>query len=333
MSTVLDGAVPRPSHLAPEDEVLHPIEDVAMWVENYLSQAYCPETEIGFFMHLGEVSFDRRLWDELVITYLPGDEFLVVRAFGYGGHDRGPAGPSLRYECVEPYRVWRKTFKGVARKVTGEQLRAGAIGDGLHVPMEFDLEYRAMGPVFELGEMREQNWASWHYEQHCAVDGSIIYGGTTVELHGSGIRDHSTGQRDLTGLQNHIWCHGEFADGRTFCLMYLSNADGTGRMNHAALCHGDQVRYGHLVANAPLIGDWSQRGTGYELELDFDGKPITIGAELLHVGALTLCGPGEVAVGNAAGSELAHHLLSEAQTRFTLDGEIGYGLTERSVKL
>jgi hypothetical protein len=212
-------------------------------------------------------------------------------------------------------------------------LRAGAVGDGLHIPLEFELQYRAMGPVFELGEMREQNWASWHYEQHCAVDGSISYDGETVELHGSGIRDHSTGQRDLTGLQSHIWCHAEFPSGRAFCLMYLSNADGSGRMNHAALCSGLDVRYGTLVSAPPLIDDWSRRGEDYELVFEFDGERIAIGAEILQVGAFTLCGAGEVAIGNASGSDKAHHLLSEAQTRFTLDGEVGFGLSERSVKL
>jgi hypothetical protein len=60
---------------------------------------------------------------------------------------------------------------------------------------------------------------------------------------------------------------------------------------------------------------------------------LTVSAEIIQVGALPLCGPGELAVGNAAGDDGAHHLLSEAMTRFTCAGETGYGLTERTVLL
>lgn len=314
------------------DELLHEPPDVPTWVENYLSQAYCPQAGVGFFLHLGGMSYDPRLFEELAVVYLPDDEFVVARSFGYGSTPgAGPYGPGLRYECLEPYRRWRKTFRGPARRVSGDALRAGALTDGRHVPLEFELTYTSLAPVFELGDMHEQNWASWHYEQHCRVDGTLIVDGEPIELHGSGIRDHSTGTRDLTGLRNHIWCHAEFPSGRAFCLMYLSNGDGTGRMNHAALCKGNEVRYGRLISAAPLLDDWSQRGDDYEMVFDFEGEEVAMSAHILQVGALTLCGPGELAIGNATGDDGAHHLLSEAMTRFTCDGETGYGLSERSV--
>jgi hypothetical protein len=320
--------------LLAEDEVLHEPPDVPAWVENYLSQAYCPDAGIGFFLHLGGMSFDPRLWNELAVVYLPGDEFVVARSFGYGAEPgSGPRGPSLRYQCVEPYRQWRKSFRGAAQRVSGAAMRAGAVADGVHIALEFDLTYTALSPIFELGEMRDQNWASWHYEQHCAVGGFVRIDGETVELAGSGIRDHSTGIRDLSGLNNHIWCHAQFPSGRSMCLMYLSNADGTGRMNHAAMCVGDEVRLGRLVSAAPLLDTWAQAGSDYQLTFDFGEHETSLTAEILSVGALTICGPGELILGNATGSPGAHHVLSEAMTRFTWDAETGHGMSERTVKL
>jgi hypothetical protein len=321
----------RPPHLADFDEVLHELPDVALWVENYLSQAYFPAERIGVFLHIGRVSFDQPAWDELVLVYLPGDRFLAARGFCYGSETpQGPAGPCLTYQCIEPWRKWRKTFRGPARLVSGDELRSGGVADGLHVKLAFDLTYEAMCPPFELGAMHEQNWASSHYEQHCSVTGTLSYGDVSVELAGTGIRDHSTGVRDLTGLHNHIWCHAEWPDGRAFCLMYLANLDGSGRMNHAAVCDGDSVRYGRLVSTAPLLDSWDRRGDDYTLTLELDNETIELAATIGEVGALTVAGPGEIVRGAARG-EGCHHLLSEAMTRFSWEGVVGYGLTERSV--
>jgi hypothetical protein len=323
----------NPRHLADADELLHDIADVALWVENYLSQAYFPAERVGMFLHLGRVSFDQPAWDELVLVYLPGDRFLAARGFCYCGETpRGPAVPRLSYQCIEPWRTWRKTFRGPARLVSGDELRSGGVADGQHVKLSFELIYQAMGPVFELGPMHEQNWASAHYEQHCAVTGTLSYGDVSMTLNGSGIRDHSTGVRDLTGLHNHIWCHAEWPDGRAFCLMYLANRDGSGRMNHAAVCDGDNVRYGQLVSAAPLLDSWDRRADDYTLTLEVDDEIIELVATVGEVGALTIAGPGEIVLGAARG-EGCHHLLSEAMTRFSWAGAAGYGLTERSVPL
>ena len=323
--------VERPQHLADVDEVLHQVPDVPLWVENYLSQAYFPAERIGMFLHLGRVSFDQLAWDELALIYLPGDMFLAARGFGYGGETpRGPAGPSLTYQCIEPWRTWRKTFRGPARLVSGDELRSGGVADGLHVKLSFDLTYEAMCPPFELGAMHEQNWASSHYEQHCSVTGTLSYGDVSVEVAGTGLRDHSTGVRDLTGLHNHIWCHAEWTDGRAFCLMYLANSDGSGRMNHAVVCDEKGMRPGKLVSAAPLLDSWEQRGDDYTLTLEVEDERIELTATLGEVGALSIAGPGEIVRGAARGAG-CHHWLSEAMTRFSWAGAVGHGLSERSV--
>lgn len=325
----------RPSGFRDIDELpLDQLPDTPRWVENYLSQAYCPDTGIGFFLHIGGMYFDPRLWDELTVVYLPGDEFLVARSFAHrttADQTRGPVGAALRYHCEEPFSTWRKTFRGAARRVSGAALRAGAVGDGAHVPLEFELVYTAMGPEFQLGDMAEQNWAAQHYEQHCTVAGHIVVDGTTIELSGSGIRDHSRGTRDLTSLRNHLWVHGEWADGRTFCLMYIGNQDGTGRMNHAVFSDGRTLRYGSLAGPAPLLDDWRNHADDFEMIFDVDGEKIGITARLQQVAGLTLAGPGELAMGANPGPALNHHLLAEAMTRFEWDGDTGYGLSERTV--
>jgi hypothetical protein len=151
-----------------------------------------------------------------------------------------------------------------------------------------------------------------------------------VEVAGTGLRDHSTGVRDLTGLHNHIWCHAEWPDGRAFCLMYLANSDGSGRMNHAVVCDEKGMRPGKLVSAAPLLDSWEQRGDDYTLTLEVEDERIELTATLGEVGALSIAGPGEIVRGAARGAG-CHHWLSEAMTRFSWAGAVGHGLSERSV--
>src|SRR6266436_4127161 len=78
------------------------------------------------------------LWDEVMYITLPGDRYLVTRGFGPGrvedanGDGRGEiAIAGLSFRCDEPFRSWTKRFDGAARLVSGDDLRAGPIGDGL----------------------------------------------------------------------------------------------------------------------------------------------------------------------------------------------------------
>ena len=58
----------------------------------------------------------------------------------------------------------------------------------------------------------------------------------------------------------------------------------------------------------------------------------TITAEILAPMRMVFRGPSGISMGFHRGPEVNHDYV-EAQSRFTCDGEVGYGLTERSVEL
>src|SRR5215510_12373872 len=84
-----------------------------------------------------------------------------------------------------------------------------------------------------------------------------------------------------------------------------------------------------FTSEPPLIDSLDAGLGGFQLELRTEsGHPVTIGAEIEQAVTLSMIGKSEIGIGACAG---ASHWLSEAQTRFTWDGDVAHGLTERTV--
>src|SRR5882672_5126918 len=139
----------RPVWLKESDELPHKLVDEERWAENYLSLVNSPESGVALWMHLSHVQGHDglpTLWDEVMYITLPGDRYLVTRGFGPGrvedanGDGRGEiAIAGLSFRCDEPFRSWTKRFDGAARLVSGDDLRAGPVGDGLYVPVALEI--------------------------------------------------------------------------------------------------------------------------------------------------------------------------------------------------
>ena len=69
--------------------------DDANWTENYCNQAYCPDSQVGFWTHLSRLARPYRVWRDVLIAYLPGDRFLVAKGFGRPVTRNGPAAGML----------------------------------------------------------------------------------------------------------------------------------------------------------------------------------------------------------------------------------------------
>lgn len=325
--------VHRPVHLTDIDELTHPVEDVALWSENYLSYVWSPSNEVGVYMHFNRPPFNPRLWHDIFVVYLPGDEYLVAKGFTpeTNAAARGPRGAGLDWTCNEPWAQWTKRFEGAVQHVTGDELRSGALLDGVHTGARMELVYRAMGTAFGVGDLSQQDWAVEHYEQHCAVTGWIEHEGTRYEIDGTGLRDHSWGPRDLSRMADHVWLQGQFPSGRTFMAIYVRNRSGHGHLDYHLIGDRDGNLQVATLRNPPVISDDSQPLNPYVLEFELaDGTVETISAEVLTGCPIGLVGQSEMAYGVDFRPQTSHTLW-ECLARFQWNGEVGYGLSERSV--
>lgn len=330
-ATPLAESPNRPAYLSDADDVPHAIPDVPLWSENYLSQAYSPANGVGVYMHHGTAKFDPTLWNEIFVVYLPGDEYLVAKGFARNGTPTGPGGPALTFRCDEPFTRWTKTFSGAARKVSGSALRAGTMTDGGHGLLEMTLTYTAGSPAFDLGNIEEQNWGSSHYHQHCHVTGHVTFGSQTYEIDGTGLRDHSWGVRDTHGLAHHEWSTCLFPSGWNFSVFTAGNVDGTGMMQFANVGGSGAVTNVELLQGIPAISSMAEMTNGFEIHLGTPNGRKVVQAEFVAAAPLGMAGGAELVIGaDPGGKEGVHLFVAEGQVRFTCNGEVGYGYTQRS---
>jgi hypothetical protein len=319
-------------YLRDDDEVWHEMpEGVQNWSENYLSGACFPEGGAGVWLHHSRPHHDQRFWEEVFTFALPGDRFLLSKGATLaipGGN--GAVGPGLTYDCVEPYKRWRKTFHGLARLVSGDEARSGPLADGPLVAVDMELDWVGAGPVFDM-DMSDQVWAGVkaHYQQHCRVAGTIEFGGERLELEGFGMRDHSWGPRDLRGVGNHTWIYAEFPSGRRLMYFHHVAAGGAGLLEVGHEMDGDETTPLRAAADLPVPRDPDRWAEPYAVDFHRgDGTVGTVRGEILSGIPLAMTNLSELQLGRP-GPHATHHLI-ECPSRIEWDGETGFGITEWS---
>lgn len=321
MSELITG----PSGLSAEAEFpLRAFSNTPLWTENYCFVAYDPTSQIGIWTHLGRAPFDSTLWRELTFVYLPTGERLVNKSYGRGEHPRGPGGATLSHECVVPWNQWRTRRDGGSIRTTVAELDAGTTADRAHERVAFDLTWDARSPAWNWGDVEDEHgWGKLHYEQLCRVRGSVTVRGEQVPFEGNGLRDHTSGPRDFTVFTSHIWAWANFPSGRGFILLHLLVG---GQHLSRAVTFEDGKLVDQVMANPPLLTERTQNMDPYTLELGAH----RIQAELLHPFPNGFDGPNDICSGyDAAITGTANY---ETFSRFTWDGEVGYGHTERSLR-
>lgn len=312
--------------LSPSDEMPHPPGDDPRWSENWLTYAWCPEQSIGIYFHVCRRPGGIGVYEETFNVYLPGGRFLTTRGFAPIRDDKGPEVAGVSFHCDEPFRRWTKQFRGAARLVTADELWAGPLTDGPAVDVDFEMTIEAMSPPFDYGaEKLEQSWGTGHYEQHHEVTGRLTYGGNTIELRGTGLRDHSWGPRDWSGIGETTWFHGQFPDsGRSFMVISVPGRPPFERFRYAVVSDRERV-YRAEVLEAPGADQVCKTGDTYELRLATGSGSTAIQVEVLQSMPMTFLAPAEIGHGIHYRPEATHDFV-ENMNRFTWDGEVGYGM-------
>ena len=301
---------------------------VPNWSENYLFQGYDAGSGYGVWFHFGSPVFDPSLWQDISMIYLPGGEEVLL-AKGMAARKAGAPGPTgSMLSATLGADSWILRFHGAARRVRVADISAGLLTDGPEQPLSLELVYRGMSPVWNLSHsMDTQDWANAHWEQPCTVSGDIEYHGGSAHFEGSGVRDHSRGARDFSSLTGHLWLHGQFDDGRGFGIIHMMQKAST--MSRAYLVEGERIEDVTVVS----VPDRVQAGVAFAVGLRRDcGTEVRITGQLVGDIPLTVRDPNDVLIGHD--SNPAPGLwFYEGQARWNWDGDIGYGLAERSTRI
>ena len=323
----------RPTWITDDDERPHAPGNDPLWSENYLTYVHSPGSGVSVYVHLCRLPGPVERWDEIVFILLPDDEVIVSKAISKRRECNGVAVNGIEFLVDEPYQRLTKSFVGAGRRVTGAELRKGPLTDGPEVAVDLVMTATAMSPTYDFGtEHLDQEWAHGHYEQHMTFEGSLsIDGGEPIQIAGTGLRDHSWGPRDYAKIGTTTWLHGQFPEsGRSFMAVRVTGVPPKPEFDYAVICDAETVT-AVSTTDLPMASSYADTQTDYAFQFtNADGAVTSVTAEIIGATRCSFHGPAALMIGTLEGPDINHDYI-DAFTRFTWDGEVGYGVTERTV--
>jgi hypothetical protein len=331
-------AIDLSSGLDPEvDAALgSPPADVWRFAENFLVAAYDPAAGIALWTHLGTWPDDFGLWEDQVLCALPGDEGMLW-SFGYHRtrDDLRPAGAALRFRCIEPFRRWNASFDGVAVRTPYDEARAGRVRDGVKERLRFDLDIECVAPVWDPSAahrdaMAEQSWASQHYQQLLRAAGTVEVAGTEVPFDGSGVRDHSRGQRGHANEHfggHDLFCAAVPGGGDAFGMMRIWDEKGTVNFDAGYVFVDGRMHVAEVLDAPRLPADFRLRGDEVGVTLRSDLGTHEMRGTIEASTVTTVLPLGAAFGADASAGDL---VFAQGFARWEWDGNVAHGLTERS---
>ena len=311
------------------------------WAENLLFALYDAKADMGFWLHLGSVPTEWRMWEDRVLVCLPGDDgVLTMWAYYYTPQEKKPAGPNLAFKCIEPFRRWKVTFDGFAMHVSNADMAKGLAPDGLKKRLIIDLDIECAIPVWDAhlaahsahgkGEMTSQGWAKEHYEQLYRATGVVKVDDKTYPIEqATGWRDHSRGPRGGgTGEPwgGHVIAGCLYPSGRAWIFSTYWRPDGKITLEGACVVEKDGSFRHAEVLNPPRLRELKMSGEKLPVHLKWEGGEINLTMDVKR--SIWTSMQKRLAVGKDTADNGLMYVLNFGPCEW--DGEVGQVYIERS---
>lgn len=312
------------------------------FAENLMFAITDPALGISMWLHLGTWPDDFGIWEDYVQLHLPDNQgTLWSKSYMRVSPDLRPSAANLRAECVEPWKRWRLTYDGIAYRTPPETLRTGLAQDGVREVLGFDFTLDMAGPVWDAhssaeskhggGSMADQVWAKDHYQQLYTVKGTITIDGETKPFNGTGVRDHSRGQRGLKMDQfaGHALITALYPSGKGFGMQRMWNPEGKVTLDTAFVWIDGRYEFASVVECPRLGRELQYAGEKLTLVLRSDIGEHRLEGEIVRSGFSTM---DDAMLGLNIGARANNPTgyFVPAFARWSWDGEEAVGLTERS---
>jgi prepilin-type processing-associated H-X9-DG protein len=251
------------------------------------------------------------------------------------------AGP-LICRMIEPFKTWRMSFDGEMTQTSTAALVAGEIA-GLTVPVRFDVEMTMAVPPWEQGALSRSAgdvlansdegglMGGPRYEQLFRASGSVSINGVEQQFNGQGLRIRRQGVRKLASFWGHCWQTAVFPSGKAFGFMaYPPREDGKPTFNEGFIFDGDGGLIPATVVEAPWLTEIRTGPQDVSLVLETERGLVRIAGETV-LATFDIHHRDKTFSTNLVREENADFpALQQAGVRYTWDGEVTYGMIERS---
>ena len=315
--------------LEPEDEYTHTPDAASNYNESMYLNAFDVRggagSEVGGWFRLGN-RVNEGYAEMTVCVYLPGGRVAFAYAKPQITDNSAMRAGGLTIDVVAPFEHLTVNYSGKLCVLADPRQMADprtALRENPWVPATVDLDYRGVSPMFggkpvraDGGELEldaEQSFSKAHYEQHCAVTGTITVGhpdhAEVIEIDGLGLRDKSWGPRYWQAIEWYRWLPIVFSD--EFAMMVSVVGGRPGGM----VLVGDAY---HLIRDCTIETEW---------DADYCQDKLRISATTDHA---TYDVTGEVLslvpLRNRRGELFTR--ITEAMTRYECNGQRGIGMSE-----
>ncbi len=244
------------------------------------------------------------------------------------------AGP-LEFRCIEPYKTWTMSYNGDADETTVRDLIAGNEA-GRPTHLEFFVEATMAVPPWEQGTLSADArdklantdqgdimGRGERIEQLVRSSGSLTVDGKHYPFTGTGLRIKRQGVRLLSTFWGHAWQSALFPSGKGFgYIAYPSRTPGEETYNEGYIyLPGDAALTPARVVQAPWLRELVARDEDVSLILETeDGRQVSIKGT-------TYAPTHDVSQRPEYPNFPA---LFQGGVRYEWDGEVSYGMLERS---
>ncbi len=326
--------------LEPDDEYTHTPDEASNYNESMYLNAFDlgggRGQEVGGWFRIG-TRVNEGYAEMTVCIYLPAEKGNRKVGFVYArptidSNDRMEAG-GLSIEVVTPFEHLKVRYEGKVCVLDDPGQMADprtAFKNNPWEECEIDLDYRGVSPMYggrpvyeddgsEIAIDPTKSFAKAHYEQHCAVTGTIRVGETTIDLDGLGLRDKSWGPRFWQAVSWYRWLPLVFSDDAAAKPQAMMISIVGGKPGGMVLEGGEY----HLIRDCTIESDWDDDNyqTAMRCSVSTDHDTYEVIGEVLSLIPLRNRRT------DPEGNELLTR-ITEAMTRFECRGQTGIGMSE-----
>ena len=308
-----------------KDDYTHPLGTETNFNESMYFNFFDHARRQGGFMRIGNRANEG--YAEVTLTlYLPTGEVL----FNYlrpqiSTNDAMDAG-GMRFEIIEPLIKHRTTFEGGAVFLANPSQMADpsdAFRNNPKKRVTVDITHEAVGPVYGSAgsqpdaEDSDRAFARAHYEQHMRTRGTITVDGETLEIDGTGLRDHSWGPRYWQAIHSYRWLTCTFGPDLGIMVSEITREENGPRAQNGVVIRGEGF---DRIVKVDLDSEFSEGERHHKRMTARIGTQS--GEELVMEGNVL----GYIPLRNRRAGMITH--IGEGMTEYRLGDRVALGISE-----
>ena len=326
-----------------------PPADAPGYREKYWACGYDGVAGVGFSIWLETTAADYSVWHESLHLVLPDGRILLSCTETPRFTPDGPGGQRGAGICEVPFERWIYRVRSAMEAFTATQLTLRTDERALHQPgeattdVELDLTLVSTAPAWNLSvasttKAGEAAFATQYRQLFRASGEARVQGSPSVRFDATGFRAHSSGPYHGSSFGGHAMISVQFPSGRGAGFLRHVRPDGSATVSQAFVVEAGAVVSAQVVDAPKRLPRISPGGEHFTVRLRTDAQEYVIEVDVVvNVSSVrpnyfvdTARTDEDLAIVSRQADGLANAI---SYGRFSMDGEVGFGVIERSSRL